>query len=181
MKKYGLLGAGLCAVFIAAALPHQKTENYPLPACKTKSGLEVSYRRENGSMAGPLYSIIELNRVTGKPEAFIYYDGIDLDKYSASQRAFAFAHECAHHTLGHSQQHLQFNLTYIETPFPTGLAKAWEKQADCEAARALRKKGYSLISIRHAMSPLLPTQNRDYRYHDPGKARIARAMTCLMR
>lgn len=144
------------------------------PVCHAKDGRLVRYfyddSIENYRMS-PAYAAMLKDKDTGRWEPYIGYTGsrlLDLtDGYP-----FAAEHECAHHKLGHTE--LGLSKQFISSSD----RKKWELDADCEAAREVKRKySYDAAQLKAAMKIVIAAP--DSADHPGGAERYAHALRCL--
>ncbi|MCD8520395.1 MAG: hypothetical protein LRY57_03780 [Alphaproteobacteria bacterium] len=176
MKSSFAAAAFLWAAMVAAAQaghyePAQEFIDNPdaFPACHTKSGKPVRYLYGAHIIGIPAQSTLEKNKVTGEYEARIIYSP-GFNKLSVEEQRFAAEHECAHHRRGHFEGGLD-NMSAARR-------NALEREADCEAVLALRKKGaYTPFQLKQGMATILKYE-KSIRYSS-GPERFAHTLRCL--
>lgn len=123
-----------------------QTQNHEAPAPERMDILELSRNMECGTHDGYGVSVINMNAYglyntfnvrfgnADYVEGFGYrtfLDAANLEDASPQLRAFIAAHECAHHSLGHSYE------AYDNGFVAQDRHHRYERQADCEAIRRI--------------------------------------------
>lgn len=110
------------------------------------------------------------NKATGEVEAYIVYTSFSAI-LSPEEFLFVAEHECAHQRLGHTEG---VSLSNLLTDI-----KSREYDADCEAARELKRKfSYNGEQLKRAMKTVIsmPESNT----HPGGRQRYEYALQCLL-
>ena len=171
IKRSAIAALPLALAFGTAA--HAQTS---LPVCTMPDGTAISYEREDDSMAGPFYTYLKSSDA-GKLSPVIVYDGLAVAKMAADEQAYVFAHECAHHHLGHSVIFHQWQVAKM--PIPDHRVKIMEREADCAAALDLRQKGFSRERIERSMDFLKNHPDQDFKWHDKPAERLQNILKCV--
>lgn len=168
-------------LFVGVA--HSKDGIIPLPHCDVPGPAPVEYyattQRFINSHGG---AIATAGRNPANGKYFIMYDKLAFQQFPPAFQRWVFAHECAHHQLGHTQHPYQ----------PANKAKANrdERDADCAAAKNLAdlsEQDWNTITATMSDRKLLQQftgipdyVNQDqFGYHGDDAERVATVKQCL--
>lgn len=162
------VAVALPATVAAYTMPQNVIKNAgAFPACHTRNGLPVRYiykEYNSGSLAS---ADTWVNPKTGKTEGYIVYEPYFAELSHARQKLVAY-HECAHLKLGH--------VGVGRAVWSDRVKRSMELDADCHAARNMKREGVKRKIFKEAVSLLL--QFPEDKEHPPGAKRYAHALQC---
>lgn len=153
-----------------------------LPACVARDGTVVQYVSVRTNDSPYAYKMIpgilppEPN-IPSTPGAYIVVPQPFAARMSNLMLAYVIAHECAHHSLGHSE-----DSTYA--PDDLDLMRRFEAEADCAAVSIMRVK-YGLTDKEILQGTedffryLAQQENNDPIIHGSATERHARTLSCF--